>query len=57
MPTVVKHDTHTENGCLPPIEMVTREGSLPRKEFTNERISGSVFGFDFIGCHVLDTKP
>ena len=56
----LKLDFNTQTGHLLAFEMVTRDGSALRNEFSNvqanPKISASVFEFDFTGYDVVDAK-
>ena len=58
--SALKLDFNTANGHLLGFEMVTRDGSALRNEFTNvqvnPKIPASVFDFDFTGYEVVDAK-
>jgi len=58
--SALKLDFNTTTGHLLGFEMVTRDGSALRNEFTNvqvnPKIPASVFDFDFTGYEVVDAK-
>ena len=59
--TALKFDLDTATHYLLSFEMITRDGSSLRNEFTNvqvnTKIDHSVFDFDFTGYDVVDAKP
>ncbi len=58
--TAIKIDFDTTNGEMRAFEVVTRDGSSMRNEFSNVRVNPKidrhVFDFDFTGCEIIDAK-